>query len=61
MRRRKRALKTPQCADQSARKATARDGNAMSASMRELILSFVSSDPEPTWNMADYARRRAAP
>lgn len=59
MRVRKRALKTPQCADQLARKATARDDNAMSASMRELI-QLVRSDPEPTWNMADYTRRRAA-
>jgi hypothetical protein len=56
----KRSLKAPQCADQSGRKATTRDGNAMSESMRELILSFVSSDPEQTWNIAAYTRRRAA-
>jgi hypothetical protein len=41
-------------------KATTRDGNAMSESMRELILSFVSSDPEQTWNVAAYTCRRAA-
>jgi hypothetical protein len=36
------------------------DGGAMSPSMRQLILSFVKSDSDGTWDRDDYTRRSAS-
>ena len=35
------------------------DGGAMSPTMRELILRFVTADSERTWDAAAYTRRSA--
>jgi hypothetical protein len=58
MRGKKRALRVPPCTDHSARKARPSDENALSASMRELILSFGITAAAQTRNMAADTRKQ---